>query len=90
MIANGGSSNNRDSADNTNSGIKKFWKETGASSVMIARAAEWNPSVFSPDDKRATVMQVGGKEPTSKSGNTPSFGLHDWSKNGLSFMGKMF
>ena len=71
MIANGGSSNNRDSADNTNSGIKKFWKETGASSVMIARAAEWNPSVFSPDDKRATVMQVGGKEPTSKFGNTP-------------------
>jgi len=58
VIANGGSSNNRDSADNTNSGIKKFWKETGASSVMIARAAEWNPSVFSPDDKRATVMQV--------------------------------
>ena len=63
MIANGGSSNNRDSADNTNSGIKKFWKETGASSVMIARAAEWNPSVFSPDDKRATVMKVRGKEP---------------------------
>ena len=29
-----------------NKGITSFWKETGAASVMIARAAEWNASVF--------------------------------------------
>lgn len=28
------------------SDIEKFRKETGASSVMLARAAMWNPSVF--------------------------------------------
>ena len=33
------------------SGIRNFWKESGADSVMIARAAEWNPSVFSPKGK---------------------------------------
>ena len=27
-------------------GIKDFWERSGASSVMIARAAEWNLSVF--------------------------------------------
>ena len=26
--------------------IEKFRQEAGASSVMIARAAEWNPSIF--------------------------------------------
>ena len=57
VIANGGSSNNRDSAMNTHTGIKDFWRETGASSVMIARAAEWNPSVFRPGEK-ATIMEV--------------------------------
>lgn len=46
MIANGGSSNNRDSPDNTHEGIRQFWAKSGASSVMVARAAEWNLSVF--------------------------------------------
>ncbi len=27
-------------------GIKNFWAESGAASVMVARAAEWNTSVF--------------------------------------------
>ena len=27
-------------------GIMKFKKETGAASVMVARSAMWNPSVF--------------------------------------------
>ena len=27
-------------------GIRDFWSRSGASSVMIARAAEWNLSVF--------------------------------------------
>ncbi len=48
VIANGGSANSRDSPINTHEGIKAFWKETGAASVMIARAAEWNVSVFNP------------------------------------------
>lgn len=51
VIANGGSSNNRDSPINTYEGITSFWKETGAASVMIARAAEWNASVFRPSGK---------------------------------------
>ena len=29
--------------------IKKFAEVTGCSSVMVARAAEWNPSVFRKD-----------------------------------------
>ena len=58
VIANGGSSNNRDSVDNTHAGIRKFWRQTGASSVMIARAAEWNPSVFRPQGEKATIMEV--------------------------------
>lgn len=49
VIANGGSSNNRNSQQNTREGILNFWKVSGASSVMIARAAEWNPSVFRPE-----------------------------------------
>ncbi|CAB4055174.1 DUS2 [Lepeophtheirus salmonis] len=44
---NGGSSNNRDLVANTHEGILSFWKESTADSVMIARAAEWNVSVFS-------------------------------------------
>lgn len=31
--------------------IEKFRQDTGASSVMIARAAEWNPSIFRPQGK---------------------------------------
>ena len=58
VIANGGSSNNRNSERNTYEGMTEFWKETGASSVMIARAAEWNPSVFRRDGKKATVMEM--------------------------------
>lgn len=51
VIANGGSANTRDSPINTYEGIKAFWEKTGAASVMIARAAEWNASVFSPNGK---------------------------------------
>ena len=52
VIANGGSANTRDSPINTYEGIRGFWKDTEAASVMIARAAEWNASVFSPDGKQ--------------------------------------
>ena len=31
--------------------IEKFREECGSSSVMIARAAEWNPSIFRPQGK---------------------------------------
>ncbi|XP_048253841.1 tRNA-dihydrouridine(20) synthase [NAD(P)+]-like [Haliotis rufescens] len=44
VIANGGSRDIK-----TLKEIKEFWKEAGTSSVMIARAAEWNVSVFRPD-----------------------------------------
>ena len=37
--------------NNVYEGIKAFWEKTGAASVMIARAAEWNASVFSPNGK---------------------------------------
>ena len=55
IIANGGSSNNHKSAINTYDGIKRFWESTGASSVMIARAAEWNPSVFRPGPREGYI-----------------------------------
>ncbi|XP_007543356.1 tRNA-dihydrouridine(20) synthase [NAD(P)+]-like isoform X2 [Poecilia formosa] len=42
VIANGGSLD----LVKTNSDIEKFRKATGTSSVMLARAAMWNPSVF--------------------------------------------
>jgi len=58
IIANGGSSNNRDSDINTYEGINNFWKESGASSVMIARAAEWNTSVFKPEGKEDILTVV--------------------------------
>lgn len=58
VIANGGSSNNRNSGMNTYDGIQEFWKETGASSVMIARGAEWNPSIFRKEG-RVDYMTVG-------------------------------
>ena len=57
VIANGGSSNNRNSEMNTHEGIKQFWRESGAASVMIARAAEWNVSVFRPEGK-LPIMEV--------------------------------
>lgn len=58
MIANGGSNNNRDSIANTYAGIRKFWKDSGASSVMIARACEWNPSVFRNNGEKDDIFEV--------------------------------
>jgi len=60
VIANGLSSNNRNSGDNTYSGIRKLWKETGADSIMIARGAEWYPAIFSAVDsgRRIGVMEL--------------------------------
>merc|ERR1719431_1024719 len=55
LIANGGSSNNRASAANTREGVLAFWGESAASSVMVARAAEWNPSVF----RREGMEEIG-------------------------------
>ena len=46
IITNGGSSDNRNSETNTFQGISEFWKQSGATSVMIARAAVCNPSMF--------------------------------------------
>lgn len=57
IIANGGSSNNRSSIANSYKGIKQFWEDSGASSVMVGRAAEWNTSVFRPDGKE-NIMTV--------------------------------
>ena len=60
VIANGGSSQNRNAQDNTYEGIRQFWRASGASSVMIARAAaEWNLSVFRPGplDNVMTVIK---------------------------------
>merc|ERR1711874_913515 len=57
VIANGGSSNNRESAENTYEGLKRFWEQSGAASVMVARAAEWNTSVFREEGKE-DVMTV--------------------------------
>ena len=57
VIANGGSSNNRNSQINTHAGIKQFWEKTEAASVMVARAAEWNPSVFREGEKE-NIMTV--------------------------------
>ena len=58
IIANGGSSNNRNSETNTHDGITKFWKESGASSVMIARGAEWNPSIFRIGEKDDIMLMI--------------------------------
>jgi tRNA-dihydrouridine synthase 2 len=58
IIANGGSINNRNSAGNTHEGIKAFWRESGAASVMVARAAEWNPSVFRAGEKEEVMVVV--------------------------------
>jgi len=59
IIANGGSSNNRNSAINTYSGIREFWTQSGAASVMVARAAEWNPSVFRKEGKEDIMVVIG-------------------------------
>ena len=66
MIANGGSSNNRDSIANTYTGIRQFWKDSGASSVMIARACEWNPSVFRNNGKKDDIFDVSNMLKTIK------------------------
>jgi len=58
IIANGGSSNNRNSQINTNQGIRSFWEETGAASVMVARAAEWNPSVFRKGEREDIMVVI--------------------------------
>ena len=60
VIANGLSSNNRNSGANTYSGIRKLWKETGADSIMIARGAEWYPAIFSAADsgRHIGVMEL--------------------------------
>ena len=58
IICNGGSSDNRNSDSNTHDGIRKFWKESGASSVMIARGAEWNPSIFRAGEKDAVMTMI--------------------------------
>ncbi len=60
IIANGGSGNSRASPSNTREGIISFWHQTGASSVMVARAAEWNPSVFR-EEGRLPISQVVGR-----------------------------
>ncbi len=57
-IANGLSSNNRNSEVNTYEGIRKLWREVGADSVMIARGAEWYPAIFSPKKERVGFMEV--------------------------------
>ncbi|KAK3085239.1 hypothetical protein FSP39_000398 [Pinctada imbricata] len=46
VIANGGSGVIKQFSD-----IQAFRGSTGASSVMIARAAEWNPTIFRPEGK---------------------------------------
>lgn len=58
IIANGGSSNNRNSQINTYQGINQFWKKTEAASVMVARAAEWNPSVFREGQKEDIMIVI--------------------------------
>ena len=49
VIANGGSKDIQKHAH-----ILRFKEECGASSVMIARAAQWNPSIFT-NDRRHNV-----------------------------------
>jgi tRNA-dihydrouridine synthase len=58
VIANGLSSNNRNSDVNTYDGIRSKWRETGADSIMIARGAEWNPAIFSQQKEKIGVMEV--------------------------------
>lgn len=53
VICNGGSKHIKTFSD-----ILKFRESTGASSVMIARAAMSNPSVFKPDDRLEPVRSV--------------------------------
>ena len=58
IITNGGSSDNRKSETNTFQGISEFWKQSGAASVMIARAAECNPSVFRPGPRDDVMVMI--------------------------------
>ena len=58
IIANGGSSNNRNSETNTFEGITEFWRQSGASSVMVARTAEWNPSVFRAGPRDDIMLMI--------------------------------
>ena len=58
IIANGGSSNNRNSETNTHEGITQFWRQSGASSVMIARGAEWNPSIFRAGPREEVMVMI--------------------------------
>lgn len=53
VIANGGSRDIEKYED-----ILKFRKECGSSSVMIARAAEWNVSIFRKEGIRFHHMNV--------------------------------
>lgn len=52
VIANGGSRDIEKYED-----ILKFRNECGASSVMIARAAEWNVSIFRPEGMLTQLLQ---------------------------------
>ena len=56
IIANRCSSNNRNSNNNIYQGIMQFWEKTEAASVMVARAAEWNPSMFREGEKKKDIM----------------------------------
>lgn len=38
--------------------LEYFRQITGASSVMVARAAMWNPSIFSPGELKESVQLV--------------------------------
>jgi tRNA-dihydrouridine synthase 2 len=53
VIANGGSNNIKSYSD-----IVKFREKTGASSVMIARSAMKNPSIFKPDNQLEPIDNV--------------------------------
>eukprot|EP01135_Chromosphaera_perkinsii_P004739 Nk52_evm11s295 gene=Nk52_evmTU11s295 len=55
VIANGGSGDITSYAD-----IRQFGEATGAQSVMVARAAQWNPSVFRAEgpEKLPTVIRA--------------------------------
>ena len=58
IITNGGSSDNRKSETNTFQGISEFWAQSGAASVMIARAAVCNPSVFRPGPRDDVMVMI--------------------------------
>lgn len=53
MIANGGSKEIE-----RHSHILRFKESCGASSVMIARAAQWNPSIFTNDGRFTKILPI--------------------------------